>query len=554
MTSTDLASSDDASDDTGGAGEDDGVVRRRRRDGDSRRVDPTTIVVGVVVAGCIVAGVLLRYRYYRFIEPGPDADEAEMGLLARELLRGEWPVLMRNQPYGGTPWLWFLAPSIRVVGLNAWGLRIPIVLLGLVNAGLAVSIGRALDWSRRRSVLAGAAVWCYPLPAVYFASRETLYFIPAITAGLVALLLAIRSERARGPDEAPASTPRTRRLLAGSGLALGLGFWVNPGVTYLALPVLLWLGTRSLRSAWQLVASWPARAWVAIRPFVVMGVAALVGALPWWYMTLFGDPRRDNYAGRPAVGLVDRVEAFAKSQLPGWTGFRVPYGGDLDGPWLGGAVWQVAFVALFALLVFQLARRKHVPDESVLTVGLLMVPFVFLLVTAQSGPLYTNLRYVTFASPLLALVVASKWRRDLHAALAVAVLPAVAVAGSLAWKTAPYLSLDPVIEELTDSGTRCVYGDYWAGGHRLIFESGERIIAVPTYENRNPKYPDLAEDLGTCGWLYRDGQQSAEALEAWLIAQGLTFDEVRPGPGFVLYLPDRPVAPGDVPPAALAGN
>jgi hypothetical protein len=530
------------------------VVRRRHVTGPARRPEPATVATGVVVLLCVVAGVVLRYRYYRFVEPGPDADEAEMGLLARELLRGEWPVLMRNQPYGGTPWLWFLAPSVRILGLNPWGLRVPINVLGLVNAGLVIAIGRSLDWSRRRSILAGAAVWCYPLPAVYFASRETLYFIPAITAGLVALLLAVRSERARGAGEAPASTARTRRLLAGCGLALGIGFWVNPGVTYLALPVLLWLGARSLRAAREVTSGWPARVWSAARPFVVMGLAALVGALPWWYQTLLGDPRRDNYQGRPAVGLIDRLEAFFKGQLPGWSGFRVPYGGDLSGEWLGGLAWQVGFVALFVLLAFQVARPKHVRDESVLSVGLLMVPVVFLLVTAQSGPLYTNLRYVTFASPLLALVVASKWRHDLRAALAVAVLPVVAVAGSLAWKPAPYISLDPVVEELAERGTECVYGDYWAGGHRLIFESDERVIAVPTYENRNPKYPDLAEDLGTCAWLFRDGQQAGEAFEGWLVGQGIAFEEVRPGPGFVLYVPDRPVGPGDVPPAALAGN
>jgi hypothetical protein len=39
-----------------------------------------------------------------------------------------------------------------------------------------------------------------------------------------------------------------------------------------------------------------------------------------------------------------------------------------------------------------------------------------------------------------------------------------------------------------------------------------------------------------------------------LAEQGIAFEEVRPGPGFVLYLPDRPVDLGDVPAEALAGN
>ena len=64
-----------------------------------RRVsDPTTVVVAVVVAVAIAVGVALRYRYYTGIEPGPDSDEAEFALLAQQLLRGEWPLLMRGQP------------------------------------------------------------------------------------------------------------------------------------------------------------------------------------------------------------------------------------------------------------------------------------------------------------------------------------------------------------------------------------------------------------------------------------------------------------------------
>lgn len=527
--------------------------RNPSEDPGPRRPAPATIAAVVVVTLCVAVGLLLRYRYYTGIEPGPDSDEAEMGLLGMEFIRGEWPLLMRNQPYGGTPWLWVLGPSVRLLGLNAWGLRVPINVLGLVNAGLLGLIGVTLGWSRRRAAVAAAAVWCYPLAAVSFASRETLYFIPAITGGLVALLLVLRSERRRvGLEDPLAGDRRAAVLLALSGFAAGVAFWVNPGAFYLVVPTFAWLLIRSLRSAFYGL-SWRARIWDVVRPMGLAAIGFLVGALPWWFLTVLGPARRDNYAARPRVPLLDRLEFFAREQVPGWFGFRVPYGADLHGDWLGGTAWKVGFVAVAVLVVVQVVRRKGLRDETVVTALALAVPAVYLMVTAKAGPLYTNLRYITFASPVLVLVVAAKWRRDLAAVAALGLLPVVAFAGSQAWNPAPYLSLDPVVRVLEERGTRCVLGDYWAGGHRLMFETGERIIAVPTYENRNPKYPALARDLGNCAWLYRDGQAAAGAFEGWLGAQGIEHETVRPGPGFVLYFPERRVWLDEVPPEALAG-
>lgn len=513
-----------------------------------------TWVVLAVAAFAVAVGLVLRYRYYSFIEPGPDSDEAEFGLLAEQLLRGELPLLMRGQPYGGTPWLFAIAASIRAFGMNSFGLRLPTIVLGLVNSGLVFGIGVQLGWTRRRAVLAAAGVWCYPIAAVYFASRETMYFVPAISGGLAALFFVLRMEARRDPDELLGTGVVSRRGLFLAGVVAGAGFWVNPGSFYLSGPTFAWIGWRALREAWALPASAPTRVFATLRPAVIAGIGGVVGAFPWIFLTVLGVDRRNNYAERDGYGLIERLEFFALQQLPGWTGFKTPIGGYLEGFWMGGVVWKVGFVAFCALLLLQIVRRGAMRNESVLSVLAVSVPIIFLLVTAQSGPVYANLRYVFFAAPILGLLVASKWRTDLAAAVAVLVLPLISLAGVTSFQTQEGRTTEPTVELLEARGARCAIGDYWAGGHRLQFQSEGEIIAISTYENRNPLYIDQAEDLGNCPWVFGDGSPTAAQFEAWLDDNGVRADVQRPGDGQVVYFPERRVWLTEVFPDALSGD
>jgi len=529
---------------------------------DTRRVHPlwafvvahTTWVVAAVALVALAAGLVLRYRYYTHIEPGPDSDEAEFALLAQQLLRGELPMLMRGQPYGGTPWLFGIAASIRVFGMNAFGLRLPTTVLALVNCGLAFGIGVQLGWTRRRAVLGAVGVWCYPMAAVFFAARETMYFVPAVTGGLAALFVVLRMEARRDPDELLGAGVLSRRGLFVAGVVAGVGFWVNPGSFYLSGPTFAWLGWRALREAWSLDASTPTRLLAVVRPAVFAGLGGLVGAFPWIFLTALGVDRRNNYAERDGYGLVERLGFFAREQLPGWTGFKSPIGGYVEGAWLGGVAWKLGFAAFVLLLVFQIVRRGSHRNERVLTVLAVGVPVIFLLVTAQSGPVYANLRYVFFAAPILGLLVVSKWRSDLAAAAALLTLPLISFAGVHAFPTPQGQTTEATVELLESRGAECAIGDYWAGGHRLQFQSEGEIIAISTYENRNPLYVDQAEDLGNCPWVFFDGHPLAAQFEGWLNEHGVTAEIVRPGDGLVVFFPERRVWLTEAFPNALTGG
>jgi len=519
-----------------------------------RLSDPTTVAALVAVAVAVAVGVALRYHYYTAIEPGPDSDEAEFGLLAQQLLRGELPLLMRGQPYGGTPWLFGIALSIRAFGMNVFALRLPTVFVGLVNAGIAFGIGRQLFWSKRRALLAAACVWCFPMAAVFFASRETMYFVPAVTAGLGTIFIILRMEHRRSPSELMGSAAMSRKSLLAAGLVTGIGLWINPGSLYLTAPALLWLGWRILREAWQLSGGVALRVTSVLRPILQVGLGVVLGAFPLLFITLAGTPRRNNYFDREGFSLADRAQLFGRQQLPGWFGFRVPIGGFTEGPWLGGWPWKVGFLLFFALLLFQILRKSATANESLLSWVAAAVPFLFLLVTLRTGPVYANLRYVFFASPVLALLVGSKWRKDWQAVVALGLLPLIGFVGMSNFDFARQSTVAPTVKLLKERGAKCAIGDYWAGGHRLMFESQEEIISISTYENRNPLYIDQAEDLGNCPWVFFDGTPTAAQFEQYLASKQISVEAVRPGDGRVVYFPDQRVWLEDLYPDSVPGS
>jgi hypothetical protein len=511
-------------------------------------------VAAAVVALAVAVGVVLRVHYYRQIEPGPDSDEAEMGLVAREVLGGEFPLLMRMQPYGGTPWAFVVATSVRLLGMTPAGLRTPVVVLGLLNAVLIGFIALSMGWSRTRSVVVGAVAWSYPVAMVYFGSRETLYFIPAVTAGLVALLLVLRSERVR-PSDGPFCEPRRSLwLLVGAGFAAGVGLWINPGSLYLTMPTFLWLGYRSLRRATTVDGSLAHRARSLFRPVWPVLAGALLGAFPWWFQTLVGQSRPDNYTTRTVVPVLLRLRKFGTQQFAGLTGFKPPFGTVIDAaPWLFGRPAQVLYVAAVVFLVVQALRPTKRPLEFVLGVMLFTAPVVYLLVSAKAGLIYVNLRYIFFVYPVLPLLVGAKWRRDIVAVLALALLPVLSFVGMERTSVPRVPPVDATAKLLEARGARCVISDYWGGGNRLAFRLGGDVPVVALYANRNPIYFQRAKSLGNCPWVYYQNQPTATAFEAYLNAKGIAFEKRPMSDGLVVYFPERRVWATDVPKAARTG-
>ena len=221
----------------------------------------------VAVAGA-AAGVAFRVWAALLPQGALDADEAVVGLLARGIVHGTFPVFFPGQGYGGTQEAYLAAPLVAAFGLHAWAIRIVVAALWAASAVLVWRIGlRVLD--ERRAVFAAVLFWVWPAYFDWKSTRAHGFYGSELFLGLAVLLLVLRlAERV------------SRRDLVLLGLALGCGLWSSPQIAIVALPSLAWL-------------VWSRRD--VLRGWAYVLVAAVVGGMPW----LLGNLRHDWYSLHP---------------------------------------------------------------------------------------------------------------------------------------------------------------------------------------------------------------------------------------------------------------
>jgi 4-amino-4-deoxy-L-arabinose transferase-like glycosyltransferase len=105
-----------------------------------------------VLLSIMICAVILRLVWLDSNPPGMNWDEISMGYSAFSILktgRDEWgqflPLLFRSYGEWKSPvYIYILVPFIKVIGLNAWAVRLPAVLAGITSVYLTFLIGRKL--------------------------------------------------------------------------------------------------------------------------------------------------------------------------------------------------------------------------------------------------------------------------------------------------------------------------------------------------------------------------------------------------------------------------
>lgn len=100
----------------------------------------------------IVLAVVLRVVNLSTNPPGLNWDEVSMGYTAYSILetgRDEWgvqfPILFRSYGEWKSPvYIYLITPFIKVFGLNAWGVRLPAVIFGVLSVYLTYLLGKKL--------------------------------------------------------------------------------------------------------------------------------------------------------------------------------------------------------------------------------------------------------------------------------------------------------------------------------------------------------------------------------------------------------------------------
>jgi hypothetical protein len=450
-----------------------------------------------------------------------DSDEAITALTARWLVHGDVRTFFFGQSYGGTLVVLPLALSEAVFGVNRLGVYTPFLVLDVVVSVLVWRVGTRF-LSSAGAVFAGLASWVWPAIFVFYGTRAQMFYVSGLVLGLAMLLCTQRAvdDRSRYADWALA------------GFFAGLGWWQSPNILYFLVPTLVWLVV-------------VAKPMPALPRALVAVPAAVVGALPWIVYGLAHRFPAFPHTSGVHGSYVDHLRFFGRYALPTALGLRAPYRADWV-PDLGHAlVYGAVAVALVAAIVVGIRRNRAWGS-----IALLAFPFLFALVPFASnlafGKYYGGFRYLFSLSVILPLAIAVLVRRR---AVAVAVL--ALMLASTAYGT--YRITDygdegggfggaPPVESLQRrleaEGLTAVRAPFWVAW-RLVFESGEEIVAIPSdFGAKYGPYQRAVFAADPSAWVfYADG--GADAFARDQRAAGAVVRKERVG-AYVLVVVDQP--------------
>jgi 4-amino-4-deoxy-L-arabinose transferase-like glycosyltransferase len=483
-----------------------------------------------------------------------NADEAIVALMARHILRGEWPAFFYGQAYLGS-----LDPGLVAGGFAAFGERVLVIraIQTLLYAG-TVFTGTLLSWRLLHSRVAALATGLLlAVPTVNLTLYSTVSiggYGEALLLGQSLLLVTL------------ALLERRRPALYGAwGLLAGLAFWTF-GLT------LVYILPAGVALAWNDVRRSDRRGRLTHWGLAALGAAA--GMAPWLGWAILHSPSRliaellgsAIASASPASLPLAWLEHARNLLLLGGSvilGFRPPW----DTRWLALpllpfalAIWSCVFLHAMGVLRHRdaaLSGRWMIAGVAVTTVaGFILTPFG----ADPSGRYFLPLAYpmAFFAGSLAADLLPRVGRR--WVAGMVALLLAYNLWGTLdcARRTPPGLTtqFDPVaridtsafdelIALLEANGEDAGYANYWIA-YPLAFLSEERLIFVPQLpyhtdfrytdrDNRYPPYNAMVAESYRAAYITTNHPALDDRLRAEFTRLGVEFSEATVGGFHVFY-------------------
>ena len=373
------------------------------------------------VAVCLVVGFGLFLRLWILGRNPLTADQAVVGLMAREILKGHLFTFYWGQPYGGgEPYV--VAALFAVLGQSRLVLGLAPLLLDAIAALLVWRIGRRL-FDPRVGVLAALIFWIWPEVYLYLSTVEYGFRYLTLVCGLAVLLVALRLTQRRPPWLGD---------WAAFGLFVGVGWWCSPEIVYFAVPSLALLAFCAIRGRLR-----PRLAGLAL-----CVAAAILGALPWLAANVGSGFPSLRAPANPATTWLERARIFVEKAMPMALGLRVRG----TGAWIAGAPVSIVLYTLLAAafltwIAVLCARRRAL----VLVVFVAFFPFAYTYSTFSWY--WSDGRYALYVAPVLALLAASavysltRPRRLARAAPALALVAALGMTVATAVRVAPYAPL-----------------------------------------------------------------------------------------------------------------
>ncbi len=425
-----------------------------------------------------------------------EADEAIVGLMARHILRGEWPLFYYMQPYMGSLEAYLVAGVFAVAGSSTFALKLVPMLGGLLFVALLFATGYRLG-GLAAAIVAGLFGALPPAFLAIWSLKARGGYIEVLVMGQLLILMAMDFGKRQ-------QVGRGRGFLM--GVIAGLGLWTNPLISVYLIPIALYLLLvlrRRVFGGWLVAA--------------VLGL--LLGSAPLTvYNLTTGFATGNLMDGGDGSGLENSPDYLRRTLrlcLPILAGlFQGSSSPRLFGealaanPFNRALIAQSVAVPFVALLLFGLRRlpavlRGRGEERGDLLLSLVMITVPAIFVVTRFREMVSEPRYLLplySAVPLLGSALAScRWPVARKLGLAAFGLVLVAnlvgisrldprlnlpdtAAGSTAANRAELASF------LLARGLNRVYTDYWVA-YPLTFETREQIVTSVTSGGFNRYIP-----------------------------------------------------------------
>jgi len=477
---------------------------------------------GLGVLAVVFAGLAIRIFILTHAIGSLDADEATTGLVARHILhQHRYPVFYWSSNYGGTLEAFVTAGAFAVFGSSVFVLKTVAVCWYAAACLLTWRLGRRLFDSRVGAV-AALLLWVWPASFVWWSTKSRGFYGSLLVLGLLVALAALRI----------VDRPDTKIDWLALGLALGLGWWVQPQIAVLAIPIGGWLLVLRRRAF--------ARAWLAV-PTVILGAA------PWilWNIRY----RFDSFHVPPqptSAPYATRLGGFWTQGLPMATGLRVPYALR----WIDQFAQNLYPLLAITIAAIVIARHRARGALMVATVVAYSLLYALNPLTVGSA----EGRYVFLLAPIIAIILGAcvTWRWLPAPALIGAMLLTASGLSAMhdgnsfhqADKVIP-IRLAPLIRALDEENVRTAVADYGIA-FRVTFETNERIIVAGAPYNRYPPFVDALAEGSLPAWIFV-AESTIDSQFARTLASRREPYRRRVAGGFSIYLLTHRFLPGQLP-------
>jgi hypothetical protein len=519
----------------------------------------------IVFLSLIVAiGLALRLDFLRAANFTIDADEAIVGIMARDILAGRGvPVFYYGQHYMGSLEAILASVSFYLFGASSFSLQLVPLMFSLIVIVLAYLLTSSL--SNSRAGLFAALLTALPPPAlVVWSYKARGGFIEVLAIGGLAMWLTARWLQ---------RDPNLLRYPAAIGFLLGVGWWVNNQILYFMAPIGVFCIAHTFSLAMRLAPLFDKHARLRGRTLnfsgYVLSIAKISavglvsffvgGSAYWWYNIALDFPSVGMFKVAGWKGFWEHIKGLFATALPAIFGAQRFWQRDPIFPYAKHVVLILYAIPLFALII---SRRRKLCDVAFGRIDRsapieLLIFFCafscFIFAVSSFGSLVQAPRYLLplyiGIFPLVAVCCDLVYKRSRGLGLAyLALLLAFQISASYIGGRAiggePFVfggqrvarNHRPVIEALDRLGINHIRANYWIG-YRLAFESEERItftvFGEPTqariarYEEPSLEKRELLPLLLV--------QAEYFVVKPALARSGFTFKDARVGDYYLLY-------------------